>query len=80
VLHASNVSAGNGSVIDWRSVKSGESLLENADAFDTAIAFQAAVGTWAALDSIGAAPFFDRSGWERKKLEILHNRNPWVRP
>ncbi len=45
VLHASGVTAGYGKVVDWREVKSGETLLEGADAFDTARSFVAMVGT-----------------------------------
>lgn len=41
VLHADNVTAGNGSVIDWRAIKSGETLLADGDAFDVAYLFVA---------------------------------------
>lgn len=49
VLQAQGVSAGNGIVIDWRDVKSGEALLDHADAFDTAALFVTLVGHEAAL-------------------------------
>lgn len=48
VLHASDLSAGKGSVIDWRTVKSGEILLEGADAYDTAVTFVSLAG-WKAV-------------------------------
>ena len=44
VLQASGISAGRGTVIDWRSVKSGETIAEGADAFDAAQLFVALVG------------------------------------
>lgn len=49
VLHACDVTAGNGKVIDWRTVKSGEELCPGGDAFDTAYLFVALVGSEAAL-------------------------------
>lgn len=49
VLHGPDVTAGNGSVIDWRSVKSGETVQADGDAFDTAYLFVALVGPEAAL-------------------------------
>lgn len=49
VLHAANVTAGNGAVIDWRTVKSGETVQEGADAFDTALLFVSLVGEEAAV-------------------------------
>jgi hypothetical protein len=54
VLHAANVTAGNGAVIDWRTVKSGEALQEGADAFDTALFFVSLVGEEAAAASLPA--------------------------
>ena len=44
VLHACDVTAGNGKVIDWREVRSGAELLADGDAFDAAILFVALVG------------------------------------
>jgi hypothetical protein len=44
VLQVCDVSAGNGSVIDWRTVSSGETLLDGADAFDAAHLFVELVG------------------------------------
>jgi hypothetical protein len=52
VLHAADVTAGNGSVIDWRAVKSGETVQEGADAFDTALLFVSLVGEEAAAGSL----------------------------
>ncbi len=51
VLQAGGVSAGRGSVIDWREVRSGETLQTGADAFDTAQLFVTLVGENAALQS-----------------------------
>lgn len=44
VLHAENVTAGNGLVVDWREVKSGATILQGADAFDVAHMFVTLVG------------------------------------
>jgi hypothetical protein len=52
VLQIDGVTAGNGSVIDWRAVKSGETMQEGCDAFDTAQLFVAIVGTVAALETV----------------------------
>ena len=52
VLQSVGVSAGNGIVIDWRTVKSGETLTTHADAFDTAQLFVSLVGPEAALAAI----------------------------
>ena len=52
VLHASDVTAGNGSVIDWREVKSGATLLEGGNAFDVAYLFVTVVGWYAAMLSL----------------------------
>jgi hypothetical protein len=49
VLQVDGVSAGRGRVIDWRTVKSGETLQSHADAFDTAQLFVALVGAERAL-------------------------------
>lgn len=49
VLHASDVTAGNGKIIDWRTVKSGDTIQEGADSFDTAQLFVALVGPEAAM-------------------------------
>jgi len=49
VLHAEDVTAGNGKVIDWRTVRCGETVQEGADAFDTAALFVSLVGPEAAL-------------------------------
>lgn len=48
VLQTAGVSAGNGIVIDWRTVTSGETLQTDGDAFDTAQLFVALVGVDAA--------------------------------
>lgn len=48
VLHADDVTAGNGVVIDWREVKHGETLQNDGDAFDTAYLFVTVVGVEAA--------------------------------
>jgi hypothetical protein len=49
VLHACDVTAGSGLVVDWRTVKSGETLSEGGDAFDTAHLFVMLVGPEPAL-------------------------------
>lgn len=51
-LHAEDVTAGNGKVIDWRTTKSGNELQIGADAFDTARLFLTLVGEDAALESV----------------------------
>ena len=59
VLQADGVSAGNGRVVDWRTVKNGETLQDGCDAFDTAQLFVALVGCEAALsvmDDAASAP------------------------
>ncbi len=52
VLHAADITAGNGIVVDWRTVKSGEELATQADPFDTAWLFVALVGPEAALAAL----------------------------
>ncbi len=54
VLHGPRVTAGRGSVIDWRDVPSGETLEEGADAFGAAQLFVALVGPDAAIAAIAA--------------------------
>lgn len=49
VLQARGVSAGRGSVIDWRDVRNGETLQDGCDAFDTAQLFVSLVGSEAAF-------------------------------
>ncbi len=49
VIQAGHVSAGNGKVIDWRTVRSGELLQDGADSFDTAQLFVGLVGPDAAV-------------------------------
>ena len=44
VLFGAGVTAGRGRVVDWRSVKCGENVVADADAYDTAAAFVDAVG------------------------------------
>lgn len=44
VLHVDNVTAGLGSVIDWRHVKSGETIMDGGTAFDVAYLFVSLVG------------------------------------
>ena len=58
VLSANGVTAGNGRVIDWRTVKNGETVLENGDAFDVATSFITTAGWFAvgqALDGVVGA-------------------------
>jgi hypothetical protein len=56
VLHATNVTAGRGTVIDWRAVRSGDEVLVDGDAFDVANAFVAIVGDEAAAAAVEAEP------------------------
>lgn len=50
VLRAEDVTAGlDGSVIDWRSIKSGETIQTDGDAFETAYLFVTLVGEEAAM-------------------------------
>lgn len=60
VLQASKVSAGRGTVIDWRHVPSGETCLDGADAFDTASLFLALVGWGAAAMALDPGDDSDR--------------------
>lgn len=52
VLHAksqeADATAGNGRVIDWRTVKSGVTVVEDVDVYDAAVAFIQTAG-WAAV-------------------------------
>ena len=52
VLQVNNVSVGNGALIDWRYVKSGDTLMENADEFDLAHYFVHLVGPSKALEAV----------------------------
>lgn len=56
VLHASDVTAGRGFVIDWRIVKSGETIVTSADPFDTAQLFVILVGQVAAISALDEEP------------------------
>jgi hypothetical protein len=53
VLQVAGVSAGKGLVIDWRTVRSGETLQADGDPFDTAQLFVALVGPEAAISVAG---------------------------
>lgn len=46
ILHIDGLTAGNGRLIDWRTVKSGEILLDEAPATEVAIAAIEKRGTW----------------------------------
>jgi len=54
VLSANNVTAGNGSVIDWRTVKCGDTIIEGADAYDMAVTFVSLAGWGAAAMALDA--------------------------
>ncbi len=56
ILHASDVTAGNGVVVDWRTERSGATLATEADPFDAAQLFVALVGPEAALSSLEDVP------------------------
>jgi len=62
VLHASDVTAGNGVVIDWRVVKSGETIQNDGDAFDTAYLFVIVAGVEAAHRAATEARADNRPG------------------
>jgi hypothetical protein len=74
VVQAAGVSAGNGSVIDWRSVKSGETVQTNRDAFDTARLFVSLVGPEAAMCGGGTpeitAWMADQNGRRRRSFDV----------
>lgn len=44
VVFGGGVTAGRGKVVDWRSVKCGENVLESGDAYDVAACFVGLVG------------------------------------
>jgi hypothetical protein len=52
VLHGSDVTAGNGIIVDWRTVKCGEEIRRDADPFDTAQLFVALVGVEVAARAV----------------------------
>ena len=52
VVQIDDVTAGRGSVIDWRTARSGEPIVEGGDAFDVAYQFVLMVGPRAALDAL----------------------------
>ena len=52
ILAVNDVTAGRGQVVEWHAVKSGQTLLEGADAFDVATLFLKLVGTHAALQAV----------------------------
>lgn len=56
VLQVDGVSAGRGVVVDWRTIKSGETLIQDADAFDVAQLFVTLVGEERAQTVAGDAP------------------------
>ena len=56
VLNVREVTAGNGSVIDWREVRSGETIIEGADAYDVATTFVGLVGWGAAARVLDGEP------------------------
>lgn len=56
VVQAGGVTAGNGLVVDWREVRSGETVQDGGDPFDTAQLFVALVGAECALACVDGAP------------------------
>ena len=54
VLTANDVTAGNGIVIDWRSVKSGDTVVSEGDAYDVAVTFVKLAGWGAAAMALDA--------------------------
>ena len=53
-LQIDDVTAGRGMVIDWRTVRSGETLQEGGDAFDTAQLFVSLVGEETAARAVAS--------------------------
>lgn len=51
VLQAKNVSVGNGLVIDWRTVKSGEAIGKDLDAYEAAVLFVELIGPSTAFEA-----------------------------
>jgi len=51
VLQARNVSVGNGLVIDWRTVKSGETIGKDLDPYDAAVLFVELIGPSTAFEA-----------------------------
>ena len=66
VLTADDVTAGYGCVIDWRIMRSGQTVLDGADAFDTAMAFVRIVGPEAACRA--AAAHYDPTDFIRRSF------------
>lgn len=51
-LQVAEVSAGNGLVIDWRTIRCGEVIVEAADTFTVAVTFVELVGLDAAWEAV----------------------------
>jgi len=54
VLQHKGVSVGHGMLIDWRTIKCGDTLLERADTFDCAQLFVALLGVEEAREAVRA--------------------------
>lgn len=74
IIQAAGVSAGHGMVIDWRTLKSGETLQANGDTFDTARLFVTLVGPEVAMRGGGTpevtAWMCDQNGRRRRSFKV----------
>lgn len=84
VLQSSGVSAGNGTVIDWRTVPSGEMVQSGGDAFDTARLFVALIGDDTARELLSGAPpvaeFMARGDGARRRGFTVRGLTVYVEP
>lgn len=64
VLFGAGVTAGRGRVVDWRSVKCGENVVADADAYATAAAFVDAVGVEEARKALARAQVREVAAFE----------------
>lgn len=83
VIQTAGVSAGNGTVIDWRTVPSGETIQDGGDTFDTARLFVALVGTEAAMRGNGVpivSTYMERYDGARRRSFHVRGMTVYVEP
>jgi len=83
VVQAAGVSVGHGSVIDWRTVKSGEVLQADACAFDSAQLFVALVGPEAAMRGDGmpeVSEYMARHDGARRRSFSVRGMTVYIEP
>jgi hypothetical protein len=84
VVQVGGVSAGMGTVIDWRTVRSGETLQSGGDAYDTARLFVALVGDDAAREHFACVPevtaFMARGDGARRRAFTIRGLTVYVEP